>query len=71
MGVPVHQVKEFAPRISFGCSISSPSYMALGLLEQENNPALLRENWQKMASYYAMITPEGCGRIRNLAVDCA
>jgi choline dehydrogenase-like flavoprotein len=67
MGVPVHQVKEFAPRISFGCSISSPSYMALGLLEQENSPALLRENWQKMASYYAMITPQGCGRIRNLA----
>src|SRR5678816_1830819 len=35
MGVPVHQVKEFAPKMSFGCSISSPSYLALGLLEQE------------------------------------
>ena len=23
MGVPVHQVKEFSPLISFGCSISS------------------------------------------------
>jgi choline dehydrogenase-like flavoprotein len=67
MGVPVHQVKEFAPRISFGCSISSPSYMALGLLDQEDNPALLRAHWQQMASYYAMITPEGRGQVRNLA----
>ncbi len=67
MGVPVHQVKEFAPRISFGCSISSPSYLALSLLEQANGPTLLRESWQQMASYYAMITPQGCGRIRNLA----
>src|SRR5439155_5611251 len=29
MGVPVHQVKEFAPRVSFGCSISTPPYLAL------------------------------------------
>ncbi len=26
MGVPVHQVKEFAPRVTFGCSISTVPY---------------------------------------------
>jgi len=66
MGVPVHQVKEFAPRISLGCSISSRAYMSLGLLEQENASELLRSEWLNMASYYAMITPEGVGRVRNL-----
>jgi hypothetical protein len=33
MGVPVHQVKEFSPRLSFGCSVSSPAYLALGLID--------------------------------------
>jgi choline dehydrogenase-like flavoprotein len=66
MGVPVHQVKEFAPRISLGCSISSRAYMSLGLLDLENGPELLRSEWSKMASYYAMITPEGVGRVRIL-----
>jgi glycine/D-amino acid oxidase-like deaminating enzyme len=33
MGVPVHQVKEFSPRLSLGCSISSPAYAALGLID--------------------------------------
>ena len=31
MGVPVHQVKEFAPRISLGGSISTPPYLAIAL----------------------------------------
>ena len=42
MGVPVHQVKEFAPRYSFGCSISNPPYLALALLE---HPEAAREGF--------------------------
>lgn len=64
MGVPVHQVKEFAPRLSFGCSISSAPYLALGMLD---HPAYLSEamaDWQRMAIYYAMITTESRGTIR-------
>jgi choline dehydrogenase-like flavoprotein len=63
MGVPVHQVKEFAPRISFGCSISSVPYLALAMMD---HPAYGAEiaNWRKMAIYYAMITPEGSGSVR-------
>jgi choline dehydrogenase-like flavoprotein len=66
MGVPVHQVKEFSPRLSFGCSISSPAYVALGLID---HPAAARETaqtWQRTATYYAMITSEGRGTVRPL-----
>jgi len=66
MGVPVHQVKEFSPRLSFGCSISSPAYLALGLLD---HPDAVRETarmWRSMATYYAMITSEGHGNVRSV-----
>jgi choline dehydrogenase-like flavoprotein len=66
MGVPVHQVKEFAPRLSFGGSISSPGYLALAL---SDHPAYLREvdtRWRHMAVYYAMITSPREGRVRCL-----
>ena len=33
MGVPVHQIKEFSPNISMGCSISSRPHIGLGLIE--------------------------------------
>jgi choline dehydrogenase-like flavoprotein len=67
MNVPVHQVKEFAPRLTFGCSISTQPYLALGLLE---HPEALREvprAWPYLANYYAMITGEGRGTVRPLA----
>ena len=65
MGVPVHQVKEFSPEISLGCSISSPAYINLALLD---HPAWLSEarRWEHHAVYYAMISPSATGRIRNL-----
>ncbi|MCS7336712.1 MAG: GMC family oxidoreductase [Verrucomicrobiae bacterium] len=64
MGVPVHQVKEFAPRFSFGCSISTPAYIALGLLDYPEQVARVHKTWQQMANYYAMIVPEGRGTVR-------
>ena len=66
MGVPVHQVKEFAPRMSFGCSICSMPYLALGLID---HPEAARETpriWRNAAIYYAMITSEGRGTVRTL-----
>ena len=66
MGVPVHQVKEFAPRLSFGCSVSSAPYLALGMLDHPQFSRELREDWPRMANYYAMITPEGRGTVRPL-----
>ncbi len=66
MGVPVHQVKEFAPKISFGCSISSPPYLTVGMNDYPNDTVEVHQNWQQMAIYYAMITGEGTGSIRCL-----
>jgi len=64
MGVPVHQVKEFAPKYSFGCSISSPPFLSLALLEHRDQ-VVTANNWQNMAIYYAMIAG-GNGKVRNI-----
>lgn len=66
MGVPVHQVKEFAPRLSFGCSISSPPYIALGLIDHAEAARKTSATWKHTAIYYAMITSEGRGSVRPL-----
>ena len=66
MGVPVHQVKEFSPRFSFGCSISSPPYLAVGMTDYPQYKHEVDQNWQKMAIYYAMITGQGQGSVRCL-----
>ncbi len=66
MGVPVHQVKEFAPRLSFGCSISTPAYLALGLLDHPEQARNVAREWTQSAAYYAMITGEGQGTVRSI-----
>ncbi len=66
MGVPAHQVKEFAPRLSFGCSVSSPAYLALGLIDHPAEAAEVRRAWNCMANYYASIVAEGSGTVRPL-----
>lgn len=65
--VPMHQVKEFAPRFTFGCSISSPGF--LGVEMATSHPEFVREvrtDWSRMTIFYAMIIPEGTGRVRNI-----
>lgn len=66
MGVPVHQVKEFSPRLSFGCSISSPAYIALGLLDHPEAARETSATWQNTAIYYAMSSSEGHGTVRSV-----
>jgi len=66
MGVPIHQVKEFAPEFSFGCSISSPAYLALGVIDHPGASDEVRQSWTRMANYYAMITAEARGTVRSL-----
>lgn len=66
MGVPVHQVKEFAPRLSFGCSISAPPHLAVGLLDHRDAARSVATDWPHLATYYAMITSEGGGSVRNV-----
>ena len=62
--VHVHQVKEFSPKISMGCSISSKGMLAVGL-NDTNNLNYISE-WKKMSTYYSMISPEGVGSVTNI-----
>ena len=66
MGVPVHQVKQFAPDYSFGCSISSSPHLRLAMLDHPGQAELVEKHWRQMAIYYAMIVPEGRGRVQPL-----
>ena len=61
--VPVHQVKEFAPDLSYGGSASGPGLVALALSDHWGlfGPAI--EEWRNLAVYYAAITSEGRGRV--------
>ncbi len=63
--VPVHQVKEFAPHLSFGGSASNPGLVALSLLDQWSTFRRAITDWQRMSVYYAAITSEGTGRVRS------
>jgi choline dehydrogenase-like flavoprotein len=55
MGVPVHQVKQFAPWFNFGCAISTPPYLALALVDHPRDLVNVHSQWCHMAVYYAMI----------------
>ncbi len=65
VGVPVHQVKEFSPRLGFGCSISKPPHISLAMLDHPDDSAEADNAWDKMAVYYAMIRG-GTGRVQKL-----
>jgi choline dehydrogenase-like flavoprotein len=64
--VPVHQVKEFAPHLSFGGSASHSGLMALALSDHWKAFAPAIEQWQRMSIYYAAITSEGRGRVQAI-----
>jgi choline dehydrogenase-like flavoprotein len=64
--VPVHQVKEFAPDLSFGGSASSPGLVALALSDSWTRFRDAVTDWRNIALYYAAITSEGRGRVRTV-----
>ena len=65
LGVPVHQVKQFAPIYSFGCAISSKEFIAAGLIDYPKDLNEIDMQWKHMISYYAM-SSGGSGIVRNL-----
>jgi choline dehydrogenase-like flavoprotein len=66
VGVPVHQVKEFAPDYSFGCAISSLPFLLAQAMSRDDLPlAEVANHWQQFFTYYAM-TSGGRGRVRQL-----
>lgn len=66
VGVPVHQVKEFAPAYSFGCAVSSlPFLVAQSMSRDDIATRDIIDHWQHFFTYYAM-TSGGRGRVRTL-----
>jgi choline dehydrogenase-like flavoprotein len=66
MAVPVHQVKEFAPELTFGCSLSSKAYLALAMNEHPERAREVEAEPRKAAIYYVMVSGAGRGRVRTL-----
>ncbi|CAB4871314.1 unannotated protein [freshwater metagenome] len=64
--VPVHQVKEFAPEISFGGSASNPGLVALSLADNWGQFSHALQDWERVCVYYAAITSEGKGRVKAI-----
>ena len=64
--VPVHQVKEFAPDLSFGGSASHPGLVALALSDSWNDFSGAITQWQQICIYYAAITSEGRGVVQAI-----
>ena len=64
--VPVHQVKEFAPNLSFGGSASHPGLLALALSDSWSEFGAAVESWRRMSVYYAAITSRGRGRVDSI-----
>ncbi|MCU1502820.1 MAG: putative oxidoreductase [Ilumatobacteraceae bacterium] len=64
--VPVHQVTEFAPDLSFGGSASQPGLVALALSDHWAAFHTAMTDWQRISVYYAAITSEGRGAVRSV-----
>ncbi|MFN6118128.1 MAG: GMC family oxidoreductase N-terminal domain-containing protein [Actinomycetes bacterium] len=64
--VPVHQVKEFAPHLSFGGSASHSGLVALALSDEWATFSGAVETWRRMSVYYAAITSEGRGLVQAI-----
>jgi len=66
MGIAGEQVKEFSPKYSFGCAISSRAHLAINLAGEDNGPAYALEKQRHLVSYYVM--SRGCldGSVRVL-----
>ena len=62
---PVHQIKEFDPRFSMGCSMSKRPALALAMAAHPHMMTAVDRDWRRMAIYYVQSTG-GIGRVRNL-----
>ncbi len=62
---PVHQIKEFDPRFSLGCSMSARPALALAMTDHPTRLGEVDSSWRHMAIYYAQSTG-GAGVVRNV-----
>ena len=60
------QVKQFAPELTYGCSISDKPYLAATMTLHPEKMHLLQDSYDKLAVYYASIRGYSTGRVRVL-----
>jgi choline dehydrogenase-like flavoprotein len=68
LGVPFVQVKEFAPRLTFGSSVSSRPHLALAMLDHPHDSRRVLERWRNAAVYYVALSGPATGSVRRLPV---
>ena len=62
---PVHQVREFEPRIGMGCSISTPTQLGAALVGRADAWDLVHARGAQMGLYYVQ-SSGGTARVRHL-----
>jgi choline dehydrogenase-like flavoprotein len=62
---PVHQIKEFDPRFSMGCSMSKRPALAMAMAPHADMLERVDTEWARMAIYYVQSTG-GRANVRNL-----
>lgn len=62
---PVHQIKQFDPRFSMGCSMSKRPALAMAMQAHPDHVGEVDRNWRRMAIYYVQSTGGG-GTVRTL-----
>lgn len=64
--LPLVAITEFMPQLRFGGSIFTLPTFGMAVAEDWTNRAALLPDYARHAIYYAMIKPDGAGRIRTL-----
>lgn len=62
---PVHQIKEFEPKIGIGCSISTRPMLTLVMVNHPEYLGYVTANWRRMGIYYVQTTG-GLSHVRNI-----
>jgi choline dehydrogenase-like flavoprotein len=64
--IPMHQVKEFAPEISLGGSVSRLPHLMAAHAHHPQFPDWFLKTWKNLFTYYAMISTDTRGFIRAI-----
>jgi len=63
--VAPHQVKEFSPHFSFGCSISTPTHLKMAMFDVPNGLDIVDKHAAYLSTYYCMVT-NGSGSVKKI-----
>ncbi len=62
--LPVYQVGQFRPEMSFGGSVFSPGFLALLASENRSHESRIMQRWKHTAMYYTSSCGESTGTVR-------